>query len=119
MPAAATLLFGDASHITLIDLSGFTSIRLLVNKRQTAGNAGATLTAMYSAIYSVTASDYIDIGVTPVQVVIDTAGTFLDSGWIDIDRTAGISSEIFMAIIGAGGNGVIDPGFGSITVALQ
>lgn len=118
MPAAATFLFNSHRHVIGVDLTGMTAIRLRVNKQATAGNAGAKLILRYSPTFSTSVSSYSDVGVSEVSVAIDTTNAYLDSGYIDISPDAMVYGEIFLAIVGSGGNGTLDPQFGTISVAL-
>lgn len=118
MPAANTFLFGSHRHVTLMDISGMTYIRLKVNKQATAGQAGAKLIAMYSPSFSTNVSSYIDVGKSEVSVPIDSVNTYLDSGWIEIVNEARDAGDIYLAIVGSGGNGTLDPQFGNISVSF-
>lgn len=116
MPAAATFLFSSYRHVQLVDLDGFSIVRLKVNKQSTAGQAGAKLILRFNETFSTTAGNYRDVGVSEVSVAIDTTNTYLDSGWIDLHPDA--NGEVFIAVIGEGGNGTLDPAFGHISVAF-
>jgi len=113
MPAAESFLFNSPRHITLADLSGMNSVRMLVNKQNIAGNTGSKLTLKYSETYSENPSDYTDIGLTPVSVDINVESTFLQSSWVQIIAP---QNDVFLAIIGSGGDGIISPHFGHISV---
>jgi len=117
MPAADTFLFSSARHIQLLDLNGMTFVRFKVNKQGTAGQAGAKLTLKYALSYSETASNYSDIGTSAVEVAIDATNTYLDSGWIELTDEAK-SGDVYIAVVGSGGNGVLDPAFGTISMAF-
>lgn len=117
MPAADTFLFSSPRHIQMIDLEGMTLVRFKVNKMATAGQAGATLSLRFSKTFSTVTSDYTDIGVTPVQVPVDVVNTYLDSGWIEL-RGEATNEDVYLAVIGGGGNGVLDPTFGTISASF-
>jgi hypothetical protein len=119
MPAADTFLFSSFRHVTLADVSGMTYVRLKVNKQATAGNAGSKLILRYSPAFSTVVSDYVDIGTSEVSVTIDGTNLFLDSGWIEIDPSAVGYEDIYLAVIGTGGNGIKDPQFGSIGASFS
>ena len=59
-----------------------------------------------------TPSDYIDLGLSPVEVNIDVENTFLKTDWIQIVT----QDDVFLAIVGTGGDGIITPGFGNISL---
>jgi hypothetical protein len=115
MPAADTFLFSSHRHITKVDLTGMTYIRLKVNKQATAGNTGAKLILRYSPTFSTTVGSYIDIGTSECSVTVDVTNTYLDSGWIEIDDSA--KDDVFIAVVGNGGNGTLDPTFGNISIS--
>lgn len=120
-PAADTFLFNSHRHVTLVDVTGFQQVRLKVNKQGTAGNTGATLRVGWSSTFSTTVGSYADLGVSPVSVAIDTVNAFLDSGWVDLnpDVFATGDDDIFVCVIGNGGNGTIDPLFGNISISFR
>src|SRR5665213_3028079 len=107
MPLAATFLFSSYRHVSMIDLTGMTYVRLKVNKQSTAGFAGAKLILRYSPVFSTVVTDYVDIGITEVSVGVDVLNTFTDSGWIQLDISA--TNDVYLAVIGTGGNGTLDP----------
>lgn len=116
MPAADTFLFSSARHIQLIDLTGMSAVRFKVNKLTTAGASGAKLTLKYSPTYSTSVANYVDIGTSPVEVGVDVTNQYLDSGWIDLDPSA--LGDVYLAVVGSGGDGVLDPAFGVISVSF-
>jgi hypothetical protein len=120
MPAADTFLFGSYRHVMPVDVSGFVQVRLKVNKQATAGAAGSKLILRFAQTFSTSVANYADIGVTEVSVPIDTTNTVLESGWVDIsgDVPPG-DDDVFLAVIGSGGNGTLDPQFGTISVSFH
>ena len=119
MPAADTFLFGSHRHVMTIDLSGLTEVRLKVNKQATAGAAGSKLILRFAQTFSTSVANYADIGVTEVSVPIDTTNTVLESGWIDINGDVLPNDDVFLAVIGSGGNGTLDPQFGTISASFH
>ncbi len=117
MPAAETFLFNSHRHITLTNTEGITKVRLKVAKQATAGVAGSKLILRYSPTFSTTVSDYRDIGVTEVSVAINTTNAHLDSGWIEINPDTH-DGDVYLAVIGSGGNGTTDPQFGHISIGM-
>lgn len=113
MPVAESFLFNSTRHVTLVDLSGMNSVRMLVNKQAVPGNTGAKLVLKYCETYSTNPGDYQDTGVTPVEVYIDNENQFLQTDWIQI---AAPQNDVFLAVIGVGGDGVISPEFGHISL---
>lgn len=115
MPAADTFLFSSHRHVTLVDLEGMSKIRLKVNKQATAGSVGSKLILRYSLTFSTSVGNYSDIGTSEVSVNIDNTNTFLDSGWVDIHNDA--KSDVYICVVGNGGNGTLDPQFGNISIS--
>ena len=120
MPAADTFLFGSHRHILAVDISGATLARLKVNKQATAGFAGSTLRVLYALAFSTTVGDYSEFCNPSISVAVDTTNTYLISEWSKIVPGAfDGSGTVFLAIVGAGGNGQLDPQFGSIAVGFE
>lgn len=116
MPAAATLLGGSPRHIKRADLTGFTQIRILVNKTGTAGFAGSKFVVRYFTSYSTTASDYLDAGTSIVAAAIDVT-TFAPSAWVNL--AAGAKADVYLAIIGLDGDGIVSPQYGALDVEVR
>ena len=117
MPSAATFLFGSHRHVGLVDLSGYTQCRFIVNKQGTAGVAGSKFILRYYTSFSTTVADYLDIGTGEVSVAVNTTNSVLSTAWIDL--AAGAKADVFVAVIGSGGNGTIDPIFGSVSAQFK
>lgn len=115
MPDVDSFLFNSSRHITFSDLSGMNEVRFLVNKQSVPGVTGSKLTLKYSTEYSLNPSDYSDIGTEPVQLSIDVENTFLKTDWIWIN-TEVPRGDVYLAIIGSGGDNIISPHFGHISI---
>jgi len=112
MPAANTFLFGSHRHVTRLSLSGFTQCRIVVNV-QTAAATNAKLILRYKATtFSTTVTDYSDIGTSEVSVVVDASNSVVSSSWIPL--ASGAKADVFVTVVGYGGNGATDPVFGTI-----
>lgn len=118
MPSAETFLFSSHRHIILVDTTGMTYVRLKVNKQATNGSNGAKLILRYSQTFSTVVSDYRDIGITEVSVPIDNQNTYMSSQWIEINQDVTGLEDVYLAVIGVGGNGNADPAFGNISVSF-
>lgn len=116
MPAADTFLFSSARHIQLVDLNGFNYCRLKVNKLTTAGAASSALELRYATTYSTTVGNYAQLGTSAVSVGINVQNQYLDTGWIEIAPDA--KTDVFIAVVGSGGDGALDPAFGNISAAF-
>jgi hypothetical protein len=121
MPAA--LSFWGSTALVLrtvhkLDLTAYTQVRLWLWKAATAGAAAAKLILRYKASpVTQTVADYSDIGVSEVSRAINVANTFLDTGWIDL--AAGAKADVFVALVASGGDGALDPLFGTIMMEFK
>jgi hypothetical protein len=112
MPVALTFWSGSYRHITKVDLTNYTQVRLIVNKQTTAGAAASKLILRYRTAFSTTVGDYSDIGTSEVSVAVNVLNTVLASNWINL--ATGAKADIFLSLVGSGGDGALDPAFGQI-----
>jgi hypothetical protein len=112
MPLALTFWNGSHRHIIKVDLINYTQCRLVVNKQTTAGAAASKLILRYRTVFSTTVGDYSDIGSTEVSVAVNTTNNILTTNWIDL--ATGAKADIFLSLVGSGGDGILDPAFGQI-----
>jgi len=117
MPAAATFWNGSHRHVMKVDLTNFTQVRLVVNKQGTAGATASKLILRYRTAFSVTVGDYADIGTSEVSVAVNVTNNVLTTAWIAL--IAGAKADVFVALVGSGGDGVIDPIFGNIVAQFK
>lgn len=118
MPSAATLLGGHHRHIAKADLTGYTQCRLHVNKMGTAGASGSKLILRYGTSFGTTAASFTtDAGTSEVSCAINATDTFVSSSWIDL--ASGAKADVFLAIVGSGGDGAIDPQYGAIRAEFR
>lgn len=117
MPAAATLLFSSTFHVRKLDLTNYTQGRLIVSKGSVAGNFGSKLILRYHTSFSSTASDYSDIGTSEVSVAVDSGVGGIVSSWVNL--ATGAKADVWIAVIGTGGDGAIDPTFGTISAEFR
>jgi hypothetical protein len=117
MPLAATFMFGGHRHVVKVDLTNYTQCRLVVNKQGTAGAAASKFILRYRTAFSATVGDYSNIGTGEVSVAVNTTNNVLVSNWVDL--AAGAKADVFVAIIGSGGDGAVDPVFGSVIAQFK
>ena len=121
MPTVLSFFLSTASvakHVTRVDLTGYTQVRLLVNKQGTSGAAASKLILRYKASpFTQAVANYSDIGTSEVSVAVNVNNTFLDTGWINL--AAGAQADVFVALLGSGGDIVQDPAFGMITAVFK
>ena len=120
MPAALSFWLGTAAaakHIHKVDLTGYSQVRLLVFKSTVAGAAAAKLILRYQTGFNQTVANYSDIGAAEVSVDVNVQNAYLDTGFINL--VAGAKAEVFVALLGSGGNGTLDPAFGIIEAEFK
>lgn len=117
MPAAVTFFNGSHRFATKVDLTSYTQCRLIVNKQATAGSAASIIRLRYITIFNVTVGNWLQIGSSSVQVAVNVQNTVLATGWIDL--VAGAKTDVFITLDGSGGDGVLDPTFGSIIAEFK
>lgn len=118
MPLADTLLNGSHRHVTKVDLTEFTQVRLIVNKQATAGAAASKIRLVYATTFQTAPAGYSAIGASEVSCSpLNVQNTVLASSWINL--VAGAKADVFLALVGSGGDGTLDPGFGSIVAQFK
>lgn len=120
MPTALSFLFSTATvgkDIQKVDLTGYTQCRLLVNKQGTAGAAAAKLILRYRTAFNQVVANYSDIGTSEVSVAVNVTNTYLETAWIDL--AAGAKADVFVTVLGSGGDGTLDPAFGAIIAEFK
>jgi hypothetical protein len=117
MPSAISFYDGSNAFITAAELTNFTQVRLLINKLGTAGAAGSIIILRYNTSYTQNANLWSTIGTTSVQLSVNNTNQFLETAWIDL--VAGAKADVFIALMGSGGDGAADPIFGMITAEFR
>ena len=118
LPSAVGLFQGFATKIVLIDTSRYTHARLRVNKTSVAGSSGSKLAIRYHTAYTQTAATYSQMGASAdIACAVDSAGTYVDSGRIQL--AAGARGLVYVALVGYGGDGATSPQFGLIIMELS
>ncbi len=117
MPATADFPASNARTRTKVDLTYFTQCRIVVGMQGTAGSAGSKIAARYYTSDSATATDYLDIGTSEVSATITAANSVTTSSWINL--ASGAKADVWLAAIGLGGDGVVDPTVGSIHLQFK
>ena len=117
MPSAETFFAGSHRHATKADLSRYTQCRLIVNKQGTSGAANSKLILRYRTAFSTTVGNFSDIGTSEVSVAVNTTNNVLASNWIDL--AAGAKADVYVCVVGSGGDGAVDPVFGQISAQFK
>lgn len=117
MPLAATLLFGSTRHIRKLDLTNYTQSRLTMTKASVAGAAASKIILRYHTAWSATVGDYSDIGTSEISLATSGGIDGFVSSWIDL--ASGAKADVWIAVVGSGGNGVLSPTFGTISAEFR
>ncbi len=112
MPAGLTEFLGLTIARVKADLSSASQARLSA-RVTVAGFAGAVLAAQYST--DETNWTYCD-AVSGPSATITTASTVAGS-WVTLDPSA--NADMFLRLVGSGGNGVVSPQFGAVVLEVK
>lgn len=119
MPAAVTFYLGKSFNTVKKDLTKFSQVRFISVQSGAAAASGAKLILKYFTSFSTLASDYLNIGTSEVSTPLNTgAATYMvDSGWVDL--APGAKGDVFLTVVGSGGDGVASPAFGDLTIEFR
>jgi hypothetical protein len=117
MPSTLQFFDSSAAFITVAELTAFTQVRLLINKLGTSGATNSKIYLRYSTTYSQTASSYSAIGTSSVELAINQSNQFLETAWINL--ATGAKADVFIALVGDGGDSAADPVFGMIAAEFR
>lgn len=117
MPLAVTLWLGSHRHVRRVDLTTYRQCRLVVQKAAVAGAAASILAVYYATAFSTLVANYASIGTSSVQVAANGASVAVESGWVDL--TALARADVYVALVGQGGDGALDPTFGFVEVQFR
>jgi hypothetical protein len=112
MPAALTEFLGTTVARAKADLTYAIQARISA-RVGLAGFAGAVLAAQYST--DETNWTYCD-AVSGPAATITTASTATD-GWVTLDTAA--KADVYLRIVGSGGNGITSPQFGAVILEVK
>lgn len=116
----AERLAGNTSrHIFMVDLDGYTQVRLRANQQVTSASANTPLfRAKYYTSYTTTAANFIQLGES-AQVEFSLTGTgYRDTGWMSLALSAR-TSGICIGFTELGGDGVADPALGATDILFR
>lgn len=118
MPAAEDFFRGVYQYmIEPVDLTGYTECRIVYVTANVAMVAGAKLIARYRTTIDATITNWLDLGTSEVSVVGGGVNTVYKSSWIPL--AAGAKGDVLVTVSGSGGDGVVDPNFGHISVEVR
>lgn len=116
----AERLAGNASrHIFMVDLAGYSQVRLRANKQVASASVNTPLfRAKYYTSYTTTVGNFIQLGAS-AQVEISMAATgYADTGWMDLASGAQING-CCIGFTELGGDGVADPALGATDILFR
>lgn len=111
MPANLSFFNNSSAYVTSTNLAPFTGVKLSINKAGTALVTGF-LQLKYLTGFSMTPTDYLNIDINATKLMLNIQNTIIDSGWQPL--VAGARGNVCVALVGSGGNIVLDPIFGNI-----
>jgi len=115
MTAAASFLGGNSRHLVSSDLSAFTQCRVGIRIGSTAGFAGSKVNVRYYTASSNTASNFLAMGLSSADVSVNLDGstsTAYMGAWTTLTPAA--RAEVFLGVIGTGGDGIVSPVVGNV-----
>ena len=113
LPAAVTEWLGGVRRLKA-DLTDYTQARMTATVGATPGSAGSKVAVQYSTDQSSWA--YLDASAGP-NAEVDSASTCETGAWVNLD--AGAKADVFLRLVTVGGDGVVDPTVGLITVQFR
>lgn len=117
MPAAATGFNSTNRCLTKYDLTRFTQARL-VSTILTTGATNAIIAVRYSTTFTTTVASFLPLGASSTDIKVAIAVSpplVVASSWTDI--TALALADVYLFLVGEGGDASASPGFG--LTALQ
>lgn len=111
---------GNSSrHLFMVDLAGYTQVRLRANKQVNSASVNTPLfRAKYYTSYSTTVGNFLQLG-DSAQVEFSMAATgYADTGWMDLATGARING-CCIGFTELGGDGAADPALGATDILFR
>lgn len=106
-------------HLFLVDLSGYTQVRLRVNKQVGSASVNTPLfRAKYYTSYNTTVTNFLQLGQSSQIETSMTATGYYDSGWVNLATGAQIDG-CCIGFTELGGDGVADPAVGATDILFR
>jgi len=111
---------GNSSrHLFMIDLLGYTQVRLRASKQVGSASVNTPLfRAKYYSSYNTTVGNFLQLGLSAQVEFSVTATGYADTGWMDLATSARVDG-ICIGFTELGGDGVADPAFGSTDIMFR
>lgn len=110
MPTALAFFNAQVRYTKAVDLTGATQVNFKVYVASSAGSASAKLRLLYRTFaqgIDSTPANWTQLGTSQVQVGINGASAFVETGYIDL--AAGAKGSVLIGLFGLDGDGVADP----------
>lgn len=116
----AERLAGNTSrHIFMVDLDGYTQVRMRGNKMVGSASVNTPLfRAKYYTSYTATVGNFIQLGLSGQVEFSVTATGYADTGWVDLATNAR-AAGICIGFTEVGGDGVADPALGATDILFR
>lgn len=118
MPAARRFFLDSWLYVTKVDLAHVAQARLVVTRGSVAVvPPNARLSLVYTSVFSTDVTVYEDIGVGPIEANVSPADTVVATPWVGLADPA--RDDVYVSVIGYGGDGKDDPVFGSVLAQFR
>lgn len=106
-------------HLFMVDLEGYTQVRLRSNQQVASASANTPLfRAKYFTSYSTTVGNFLQLGESAQVEFSTTAVGYKDTGWMDLATGARING-CCIGFTELGGDGVADPALGATDILFR
>ena len=106
-------------HLFMVDLEGYTQVRLRANKMVASASAGTPqFRAKYYTTYNTTVGNFLPLTADTELYVSMAAVGYFDSGWVDLVVGAR-SNGICIGFTEIGGDGALDPALGATDILFR
>lgn len=106
-------------HLFMVDLLGYTQVRLRANKQVASASAGTPqFRAKYYTSYNTTVGNFLPLTAGTELYVSMAAVGYFDSGWVDLVAGAKVNG-ICIGFTEIGGDGAIDPALGATDILFR
>lgn len=106
-------------HLFLVDLTGYTQVRLSANVGTGSASANTPkFRARYYTEYNTTVGNFIQLGASAQVEISVTSATYVDTGWMDIAAGAK-AAGVCIGFTEVGGDGAADPALGLTNISFR
>lgn len=106
-------------HLFMVDLAGYTQVRLRTNIQVLSASAGTPLFRVkYCVGWSTTVGNFLQIGQSEQLQVSLAATGYIDTGWVNLAAGARVDG-VTIGCTELGGDGAIDPALGATDILFR